>query len=220
MNNVSHSCACLYLAADSKFGMAKAVFWCHFMNNFIGALFFLYACTKAYFFLEKCAVMIALPHQTDIEREKVLLNRDKYINKHTELRMIWHQNGTEPLIDTDLETHQEIRENTFLYTIYVYICIARNISFIFFSSSNSRSIIQNTGTQLKYYNMCMCVCVRRKREASGKERRKDILTRTIIRNIIIRSLFCHLRNSRRHDWNLFSRINRLNHVTLHHPNRY
>lgn len=71
--------------------------------------------------------------------------------------MIWHQNGTEPLIDTDLETHQEIREHISIYR-YIDIYIARNISFIFFSSSsNSRSIIQNTGTQLKYYIMCMCV---------------------------------------------------------------
>jgi hypothetical protein len=53
------------LAADSKFGMAKAVFWCHFLNNFIGALFTRTLCTYS----EKCAVMIALPHQTDIERK-------------------------------------------------------------------------------------------------------------------------------------------------------
>lgn len=42
--------------------------------------------------------------------------------------------------------------------------------------------------------MCVCMCVSG-REGKGAEgdkwkRAKDILTRTIIRNIIIRSLFC------------------------------
>lgn len=96
-----------------------------------GALFFSFSThiLRYIFLLEKCAVMIALPHQTDIEREKVSLNRDKYINKHTELRMIWHQNGTEPLIDTDLETHQEIREHI---SIYRYIYSKEYLVYFFF----------------------------------------------------------------------------------------
>lgn len=69
--------------------------------------------------------------------------------------------------------------------------VARNISFILFFSSNSRSIIQNTGTQLKYYNVCVCVCVcifiRRKK---WKERRKDVsfYMYYVYRNIHINSI--------------------------------